>query len=290
MKITILGGSGFLGSHVVDALVRKGHKVKVFDIKRSIWLPKGIKMYKGDILNTKSLDKAIKGADIVFHFAALADLDRALKDPINSVKINILGTVLALEMCRKHNIKRFIYASTIYVNSVEGGFYRSSKKAGEDYIKEYKKIYNLNYTILRFGSLYGERANETNGVRKIIKSAIENNKISYNGNKRAVREYINVSDASKACVEILKKKYNNKHIILTGTKKIKVSHFLSHLSKILNISKKIEFKNLKTTGHYVVSPYTYKPEKAEKFVLKSSSNFYKNLPQLINEIKTNKLK
>ena len=162
MKITILGGSGFLGSHVVDALVRKGHKVKVFDIKRSIWLPKGIKMYTGDILNTKSLDKVIKGADIVFHFAALADLDRALKDPINSVKINILGTVLALEMCRKHNVKRFIYASTIYVNSSEGGFYRSSKKAGEDYIKEYKKIYNLNYTILRFGSLYGERANETN--------------------------------------------------------------------------------------------------------------------------------
>ncbi len=70
------------------------------------------------------------------------------------------------------------------------------------------------------------------GACTVVLGELKNNKISYNGNKRAVREYINVSDASKACVEILKKQYNNKHIILTGTKKIKVSHFLSHLSKI----------------------------------------------------------
>ena len=88
------------------------------------------------------------------------------------MKVNILGTVQALELCCKHNIKRFIQASTIYVNSSEGGFYRSSKKAAEDYVREYKKNYNLSYTIIRFGSLYGRRADDTNGVRKIIKRAI----------------------------------------------------------------------------------------------------------------------
>ena len=287
MKIVVLGGSGFVGSHVADELSKKGHKVKIFDKKKSKWLRQDQKMYIGNILNTKDLERAIKDADVVFNCAALADIDRALKEPVNTVKVNILGTVKALELCCKYNIKRFIQASTIYVNSSEGGFYRSSKKAAEDYVREYKKNYNLSYTIIRFGSLYGRRADDTNGVRKIIKRAIAKGKLTYVGNRKSVREYINISDAAKACCEILKNKYKNKHIILTGTKKIKVFDFLNRLSKILNISQKIEFRNLKFAGHYIAIPYTYKPEKGVKFVFKSTSNFYKKLPQLVNEIKRN---
>ena len=287
MKIVVLGGSGFVGSHVADELSKKGHKVKIFDKKKSKWLRQDQKMYIGNILNTKDLERAIKDADVVYNCAALADIDRALKEPVNTVKVNILGTVKALELCCKYNIKRFIQASTIYVNSSEGGFYRSSKKAAEDYVREYKKNYNLSYTIIRFGSLYGRRADDTNGVRKIIKRAIAKGKLTYVGNRKSVREYINISDAAKACCEILKNKYKNKHIILTGTKKIKVFDFLNRLSKILNISQKIEFRNLKFTGRYITIPYTYKPEKGVKFAFKSASNFYKKLPQLVNEIKRN---
>ena len=287
MKIVVLGGSGFVGSHVADELSKKGHKVKIFDKKKSKWLRQDQKMYIGNILNTKDLERTIKDVDVVFNCAALADIDRALKEPVNTVKVNILGTVKALELCCKYNIKRFIQASTIYVNSSEGGFYRSSKKAAEDYVREYKKNYNLSYTIIRFGSLYGRRADDTNGVRKIIKRAIAKGKLTYVGNRKSVREYINISDAAKACCEILKNKYKNKHIILTGTKKIKVFDFLNRLSKILNISQKIEYRNLKFTGHYITNPYTYKPEKGVKFAFKSASNFYKKLPQLVNEIKRN---
>ena len=137
--------------------------------------------------------------------------DRMIKSSI-SLKINVLSTVQVLELCLKYNIKRFIYASTIYVNSVDGGFYRSSKKAAEDYIVEYNKIFGLNYTILRFGSLYGQRSDDTNGIRKILKNAIFNENISYSGSQQAVRRYINVLDAAKACVNTLRAKYNNKHI------------------------------------------------------------------------------
>ena len=179
MKIVVLGGSGFLGSHVADELSKKGHKVKIFDKKKSKWIRPDQEMYIGDILNTKDLDNAIKGTDFVFHFAALSNLNQALKDPINTVRVNILGTVLALESCHKHKIKRFINASTIYVNSIEGGFYRSSKRAAEDYVEEFKKNCGLNYTILRFGSLYGQRSDNTNGVRLILKNAITKGKISY---------------------------------------------------------------------------------------------------------------
>ena len=287
MKITVTGGSGFLGSHVADELSKIGHKVKIFDKKKSKWLRPDQKMYVSNILNQKNLEKAIKGADIVFHFAALSDLDEALNEPVKSVNVNILATVQALELCRKYKVKRFVYASTIYVNSIDGGFYRSSKKAAEDYVEEYKKIHKLNYTILRFGSLYGLRSNNKNGVKKIINNAIKSGKISYAGSSRSVREYISVSDAAKACCEIIKNKYKNKHINLTGKKKIKVSIFLKKLSKILKISKKIEFKNKKTTGHYTISPFTYKPKSGKKFIFKKSKNFFDEIPLLVRSIRKN---
>ena len=288
MKITITGGSGFLGSHVADVLSRKGHKVKIFDKKKSKWLRRDQKILLGDIIEYNKLERAIKGTDVVYHFAALSNINEALKKPVQSVYSNILGTVKALELSRKHNVKRFILASTIYVNSVEGGFYRSSKKAAEEYVEEFHKIFGLNYTILRFGSLYGERSDITNGITNIIHNALLKGEISYEGSKHFVREYIHVQDAAKACTTILKDKYKNKYIILAGSKKIKVYYFLKKLAKILKISKKIKFYNKKYIGHYTVTPFTYKPRSGEKFELNSEINFDKGLSQLIKKIKNSK--
>ena len=170
MQIAVIGGSGFLGSHLSDALSKKGHKVKIFDRKKSKWIKKNQKMVIGNILNLSSLKKVIKGSQIVYNFAALSDIDYAKYRPIETAKINILGTLNALTLSKKYNVKKFIQASTIYATSEEGGFYARSKKAAEDYIEEFKKIYGLNYTILRFGSLYGERSNNNNGVKNIQKT------------------------------------------------------------------------------------------------------------------------
>ena len=81
-------------------------------------------MYIGSILSRKKLSLAIKGCDFVYHFAALAELNVATTRPVETATINIIGTINALVACKKHNVKRFIHASTIYVNSVDGGFYR----------------------------------------------------------------------------------------------------------------------------------------------------------------------
>ena len=288
MKITITGGSGFLGSHVADPLSKKGHKVTIFDKKKSKWIRSDQKMKVGDILNYKKLEKAIKGADIVFHFAALADLGQSLKKPLDTVNLNILGTVQALELCRKHKIKRFIYASTIYVNSIEGGFYRSSKRAAEDYIEEYRKFYGINYTILRFGSLYGPRSDNSNGVRIILKNAIYKKELTYSGTKKTIRNYIHVLDAAKACAETLNKRYKNKYLTITGNKKLRLGMFLKKLSKIFNITKKIKFKNKKAIGHYETTPFTYKFKKGENFKIKSNIDIYSGILQLIEEIKNEK--
>ena len=288
MKITITGGSGFLGSHVADELSKRGHKVKIFDKKKSKWLSSRQKMLVGNILNSKKLEAAIKGADVVFQFAALADIDQALKQPINSVNINILGTVKTLELCLKHKVKRFVYASTIYVNSSEGGFYRCSKKAAEDYIEEYNKIRGIDYTVLRYGSLYGERSDNTNGVTNIINKAINTGKITYDGSKNFIREYIHVLDAAKASADVIGNKFKNKHVILMGKTKIKVGNFLKILSKILKISKEIKFHNKKYIGHYVISPYTYKPKSGKKFIFNSHIKFEEGLSQLVKNLNRKK--
>ena len=285
MRVVILGGSGFLGSHVADELTRNGHKVTIFDKKKSKWIKPNQKMHVGNILSREQLEKTIKNADMVFHFAGLADLTQSLKQPINTVKLNILGVVLALELCRKYKVKRFIFASTIYVNSIEGGFYRSSKRAAEDYIEEYNKLYGLNYTILRFGSLYGLRSDNTNGLRLIIKDSLTNKRISYTGSKKTKRRYIHVLDAARACADILKNKYKDQHVIITGKKEIKITEFLKNLSKILNISGKINFKNKKEIGRYETTPFTYKFKKGKNYNFKFCIDINTGILELIREIR-----
>ena len=90
VKITVLGGSGFIGSHVADELSKRGYQVKIFDKKKSKWLRNDQKMLIGDIFNYKALENAIIGSRIVYNFAALSDIDYAKYRPIETVKLNIL--------------------------------------------------------------------------------------------------------------------------------------------------------------------------------------------------------
>ena len=285
MKCLVTGGSGFLGSYVADELSKRGHKVTIFDKKFSKWKKTNQKMIVGNLLNYSFLEKAIKGKDVIFHFAALSDLDESLYQPIKTIEHNILGTAYALDLSRKYKIKRFVHSSTIYVNSDQGGFYRSSKKAAEDYVEEYQKLFGLCYTILRFGSLYGARATKGNGVRQIIDNALKKNEVCYDGTRKAIREYIHVKDAAKATADIIKNSYRNKHIIITGKNKIKLPHLLKLIATILKIKKKVKFKNKKILGHYVLSPYSFIPKVGEKFKIKSEISFKEGLKNLIKNNK-----
>ena len=233
MKITVLGGSGFIGSHLCDSLTRQGHHVNIFDIKKSKYKKKNQKMYIGSILNSKQLSLAIRGSEFVYHFAALADMDSAIKRPFESAEINIIGTINALNVSKKHKVKRFIFASSIYANTEEGGFYGSSKKAAESYVERFYETFGQKYTILRFGSLYGSRSDETNGINVIINSGIKKKKLIYGGTSNAARKYIHVKDAVSICTQLIQKKYENKYLIITGKKQIKVKKLMKIVANYL---------------------------------------------------------
>ena len=137
-KAVVVGGSGFIGSHVADHLTDAGYQVVIYDNTKSQWLRSEQDMVLGDVQDIDGLHQAISGAGVVYNFAALADLNQALEQPIKTININILGNLNVMEACRAHGVRRFIYASTVYVHSREGGFYRCSKQASEAYVEEYQ--------------------------------------------------------------------------------------------------------------------------------------------------------
>mgnify|MGYP001443000851 CR=1 FL=1 len=283
MKIVVLGGSGFIGSHLCDLLSSKGHKVNIFDIKKSQYKKKNQKMYIGSILDKKKLSLAVRGCDFVYHFAALADLDIASNEPLKTAKINIIGTINALEICKKYNIKRFIFASSIYANAEEGSFYGSSKQAAESYIEKFYKNFGLNYTILRFGSLYGNRSGRGNGIKILINSGIKKGKLIYGGSKRAARKYIHVEDAANSCVEVIQKKYQNKYLTITGKRTVKVKNLIDILAKCLKISRnKIKYLNNKNAGHYDIKPTPFKPRIGKNIKINKEKDFKNSLMDLIS--------
>jgi UDP-glucose 4-epimerase len=289
-KAVVIGGSGFIGSHVSDHLSDAGYQVTIYDRNQSDWLRSDQEMVVGDILDSEKIDNTIQGSEVVYNFAALADLNQALEQPRKTIEINILGNFNVMEACHAHNVKRFVYASSVYVHSREGGFYRCSKQASEAYVEEYQKIYGLEYTILRYGSLYGPRADESNGLYRVVQSALKNKVISYKGNIDAMREYIHVEDAARASIDALNAKFINESVVLTGQEPMRVIDMLKMLAEILGLSTdSVEFSENKYAGHYVRTPYAYQPKLGRKYIPPMHVDLGQGLLQVINEFNQDNL-
>ena len=284
-KVVVVGGSGFIGSHVADYLSESGYQVTIYDCTKSKWLRSDQKMVIGDVLDADKLNRTIEESEFVYNFAALSNLNQALDQPLNTISVNILGNAKVMEACRTHGVKRFIYASTIYVHSREGGFYRCSKQASESYVEEYQRTYGLDYTILRYGSLYGPRADEANGLYRIVKSALTTGVVKYEGHRDSMREYIHVYDAARATIDILGEQFRNESIVLTGQEPMRVLDLLKMLVEILGMPEsEVEFVDGNYAGHYVRTPYAYQPKLGRKLIPPMHVDLGQGILQMIKEI------
>jgi UDP-glucose 4-epimerase len=283
-RVCVFGGSGFLGSHVADRLSESGYSVKIFDREPSPWIRSDQEMIVGDLLCVEEVMNAVSDTQIVFNFAALADLNQGMSKPLETIRINVLGNANVLEACIAHKIIRFIYASTVYVHSRDGGFYRCSKQAAEQYVEEYQRAYGLDYTILRYGSLYGPRSDIGNGLYRIVKNAVESGIVRYEGSAEALREYIHVEDAALASVATLGDDFRNKSVVLTGQEPMRVMDLLKMLAEILGYENEIEFVDLYQAGHYVRTPYAYQPKLGKKYIPPIHVDLGHGLLQLITQI------
>lgn len=285
-RILVTGGAGFLGSHLVDVLVQRGHEVTVFDRSKSAWTPNGVQQITGDLLDASAIAAVVANKDAVYHLAGFADLNAAKTRPLETVQVNLVGTVQLLEAMRAANVSRFVFASTAYVYSREGGFYRCSKQACESYIEEYARTFGLRYTILRYGSLYGPRADATNGVYRLLRTAMTEGRIHYSGAPDDVREYIHVEDAAELSANVLAPEHEGQHVMITGNSATRAADLFMMFQEILGRKIEIDYRRLEGpgSGHYAVTPYAYTPRPGRKLVTTSYVDMGQGLLRMVEEI------
>jgi nucleoside-diphosphate-sugar epimerase len=191
--VLVTGGGGFIGSHIVDRLVKEGHRVRILDNfstgkeENIAHIVEKIEIIRGDILDLKTCLKATQGVDIVLHQAALPSVQRSIKDPLTTFQVNALGTLNLLIASKDNKVKRFVYASS---SSVYGDNpmlpkredmlpsplspYAVSKLVGEMLCKSFHKTYGLSTVSLRYFNVFGPRQDPYSPYAAVVPCFISN--------------------------------------------------------------------------------------------------------------------
>ncbi len=264
MKVLVTGGAGFLGRYLIKELTKKKIPTIVYDTilpdarNETVQHSKNVSYIEGDILDFDNLKKVMEGCDYVFHTAAIADIDETRKDPIKTMNVNVMGTVNCLEAARLCGVKRVLYASSVYASGNRGSFYRVSKQTGEALCKTYFEDFGLEYTILRYGSLYGRESNHWNFIYGVCKDLLTTGKYSYASSPEALREYIHINDAARETVRIAGDKgFINKSVLITGHQRLKMSEFFDTIQEILGKPITIHYESAENQRHYIRTPYSF---------------------------------
>ena len=219
MKVLVTGGAGFIGSHVVDKLVRKNFDVVIvddFSTGKRKNINERAQLYQCDIMNEKALDDVInaENPEIVIHHAAQISVQNSISAPEFDANVNIIGTINLLHSCIRHHVKKIIYASSAAVYGEPQYLpvdeehilnplspYGISKHTPEHYIKAVKELFGLEYTILRYANVYGPRqdAQGEGGVVSIfIDRLLQGEPIIIYGDGHQTRDFVYVKDIATA--------------------------------------------------------------------------------------------
>ena len=255
MKVLVTGGSGFIGSHVVDKLRERGIEVRVYDMVMPAFR-KDIEYYQGSLLDLEALRMAISGVTAIFHLGAVADVKDVFEDPHASEAINVRGTINVLEAARRSrgSVKRIVYGSTTWVYSEvteqyvdeqtplrpPAHLYTATKIASEYYCQSYSKLYNVPMTILRYGIPYGPRARDGAVVPIFVQKALRGEPLTIAGDGSQFRKFVYVEDLAEGNVLALKSTAQNKIYNLDGTEKVTIKQIAETVQKVIG-NVKIEY-------------------------------------------------
>ena len=247
MRVLVTGGSGFIGSHVVDKLKLQGIDVRIFDMVMPTFR-NDVEYYQGSLLDFDALHMAMNDIDVVYHLAAIADVKDVYENPLHSEKINTEGTANVLEAIRQSNsTNRIIYASTIWVYSdcvwkrvdettpltSPSHLYTSTKLASEYYCNSYSELYGVDYTILRYGIPYGPRARSGAVIPIFVEKALKNEPITISGDGSQYRKFVYVEDLAEGNVLALKDIAKNRIYNLEGKEKTTICQIAEAIQGII---------------------------------------------------------
>jgi len=254
VRIAVTGGCGFIGSHVVDHLVRADHQVLVIDRHRQ-WAGDAADYLIADIFDAEVLASALRGRDVVFHLAGAADVNAVTADPVEAVRLNVEGTARVLDAARLHGCGRVVLASTIWVYgaTADGGertedalvdlsraghLYVSTKLAAEMLAHSYLAMYGLEFTILRYGIPYGPRMRDALVIASFVRAARANQPIVVAGSGDQQRNFVYVEDLARAHVLALTPAAANQTLALEGDTPVSVNEIaetVQHLVRAVPI-------------------------------------------------------
>ncbi len=282
-KILIIGGSGFIGSHVADEFKKAKKDVTILDKKRPQNILESHKYLNVDIRNISKIKKILKNYNSIYYFADIADINESKKKYMATINHNILTLSNILAECVDSRIKQFVYASSLYVYSESGSFYRASKQCAEILVKEFSKIGKFNFKFLRYGSVYGERAQSWNGISKFINQIKKKGTVIYQGTGKEIRYYIHVKDAAKLTLKAHNDKINEKSVSIFGDKPVTVDQLFDLLFEIFGKKKKVKYlKKTNSDDHYGYSPYRYMPDESIKITSNNSIDLGEGILRLLN--------
>jgi len=287
-KVVVFGGNGFIGSYVVEELLSTGYDVISADLNSSKYVDDKY-FIKCDILDVEAVDSLVKGADIVYNFAGFANLDDAIANPVKALELNVMGNMNILEACKKYHVKRFVYASSAYAMSDKGSFYGISKLTSEKLVEEYYKKFGLEFTIVRYGSVYGERDYHNNYIYNLLKTSLESGEINHGGDGEEIREYIHAADVAKLAVNIIEsEEFINEHIILTGVERMHRKELFEMINEILGNKLTIKLNKDGYNNHYKTTPYSFHPTRSKKLVANPYIDMGQGLLECLKDIEANR--
>ena len=214
MNILVTGGSGFIGSHIVDKLIQYNHTVKVLDLKKPH--RKDLDFVEGSIMDKNTIRLAMKDIEVVYHLAAVSNIDLVKENPLQTVEYNVMGTAYLLDEAREQDIKRFIFASSAMVHELKGHLYTFSKHASEQLCNNYEILYNLPFTIFRFGTVYGPRNRGADVISIFIENALNKHDLHINGTGEKKRNFIYVEDLAEGAIAGLTEEAKNQILTIAG--------------------------------------------------------------------------
>jgi UDP-glucose 4-epimerase len=246
-RVLVTGGSGFIGSHVVDKLAGAGFEPRIYDLRPSPHHEPGtVETVVGDLFDEGALRAAMEDCDAVVHLAAYADVGVVAEQPIDAEKCNSRGTLAVLEAARATGT-RVIYGSTIWVygNSGEGvidedspiglpdHLYTASKLAGEMYCTSYAELYDVPCTILRFGIPYGPRARPSAVIPIFVSKALAGEPLTIAGDGLQTRRFIYVEDLAGGVVAALEVGEDRRVYNLAGDETVTIRELADTVSELV---------------------------------------------------------
>lgn len=271
MKVVLTGSNGFIGSNLVAKMVDRNIEVVAVDKNDADEiLTRNVKYLKLNLalddLNLKEFDDT----DAVIHLSAMSNLFECNAFPIKCVQDNVISTLRILDLLKSKNIKKFIFASSLYAISNRGSVYSITKKACEDLIIDFCERNLITWNILRYGSIYGYKKGKKDGLSKLIYDILFSEEVRYSGSKNSIRKYIHINDAVNSTIDIINQNIINKFIHINGKDYIKVLDVINLIQDIAGVNKPIIFEGNKDLIQYEQTPYSLKLENIE-FV--SNNNF-----------------